>query len=188
MSPLADPTYRRLLAAQIASLLGTGLTTVALALLAHDLAGGDAGAVLGTVLALKMVAYVIVAPAIGGVAHRLPRRAFLISLDILRAAIVLALPFVDALWQVYALIVALNVAAAGFTPTFHATIPDVLSDEERYTRALSLSRFAYDLENLASPTLAALALTFVTYDGLFVADASTFMISALLVEIGRAHV
>lgn len=180
-SPLAAPTYRKLLAAQCTSLLGTGLTTVALALLAHELAGGEAGVVLGTVLALKMVAYVIVAPAIGGVAHRLPRRAFLIGLDILRAAIVLALPFIDALWQVYVLIVALNVAAAGFTPTFHATIPDVLPDEERYTRALSLSRLAYDLENLASPTFAALALTFVTYDSLFVADAVTFMISAALV-------
>ncbi|EKV32233.1 putative NreB protein [Caenispirillum salinarum AK4] len=180
-SPLAEPAYRRLFAAQVASLLGTGLTTVALALLAHDMAGGDAGAVLGTVLALKMVAYVVVAPVFGGVAHRLPRKATLIALDVVRAAIVAALPFVTELWQVYALIVALNVAAAGFTPTFQATIPDVLPDEARYTRALSLSRLAYDLESLASPTLAALALTVMTYDGLFLADAVTFLVSGLLV-------
>lgn len=180
-SPLADPAYRRLFGAQVASLLGTGLTTVALALLAHDMAGGDAGAILGTVLALKMVAYVLVAPAFGGLAHRLPRKATLIALDVVRAGIVAALPFVTELWQVYALIVALNVAAAGFTPTFQATIPDVLPDEARYTRALSLSRLAYDLESLASPTLAALALTVMSYNGLFLADAVTFIVSALLV-------
>ncbi|MEZ4340865.1 MAG: MFS transporter [Sandaracinaceae bacterium] len=181
LDPLRDARYRRLFAAQVTSLVGTGLTTVALALLAHDLAGGDAGAVLGTVLGMKMVAYVVVAPAVGGIAHRLPRKALLIGLDVLRAGIVLALPFVDALWQVYALIVALNVAAAGFTPTFQATLPDVLTDEARYTRALSLSRLAYDLEALASPALAAFALTLVSYDGLFVADAVTFLVSAALV-------
>lgn len=76
--PLRSPAYRRLFAAQVTSLAGTGLSTVALALLVHDLAGGNAGVVLGTVLALKVVAYVVIAPAIGGVAHRLPRKSFLI--------------------------------------------------------------------------------------------------------------
>ena len=48
LSVLANRTYRHLLAAQLAALVGTGLTTVALGLLAYDLAGGNAGAVLGT--------------------------------------------------------------------------------------------------------------------------------------------
>jgi hypothetical protein len=42
-------------------LLGTGLATVALGLFAFDLAGAEAGAVLGTALAIKMIAYVGVA-------------------------------------------------------------------------------------------------------------------------------
>ncbi|MCG8692960.1 MAG: MFS transporter, partial [Minwuiales bacterium] len=46
-SPLRDRTYRRLFTAQVVALAGTGLTSVALALLAYDLAGGDAGVVLG---------------------------------------------------------------------------------------------------------------------------------------------
>lgn len=159
ISPLADPTYRRLFSAQVIALVGTGLSTVALTLLAYDLADGDAGAVLGTALALKMIAYVGIAPFVGGIAHRLPRKAFLIALDVARAAFVLCLPFVDAVWQVYVLIFVLNACSAGFTPTFQATIPDVLPDEARYTRALSLSRLAYDLENLVSPTVAVILLT-----------------------------
>ena len=74
LAVLADRTYRQLFAAQVIALFGTGLSTVALALLAHDLAGGDAGLVLGTALAIKMVAYVTIAPVVGGFAARLPRR------------------------------------------------------------------------------------------------------------------
>ena len=95
-SPLQDRTYRRLFTAQIVALAGTGLSTVALALLAYDLAGGDAGVVLGLALTLKMVAYVGIAPIVGGFAHRLPRRRLLIALDVARAGFVLCLPFVTA--------------------------------------------------------------------------------------------
>lgn len=65
LSVLANRTYRHLFAAQALSLIGTGLTTVALGLLAYDLAGADAGAVLGTALALKMITYVGIAPIAG---------------------------------------------------------------------------------------------------------------------------
>lgn len=180
-SPLSDRVFRRLFCAQVVALSGTGLSTVALALLAFELAGGDAGLVLGTALALKMVAYVAIAPLVGGLAHRLPRRALLVGLDLARAGLVVCLPFVDAIWQVYLLILLLNACSAGFTPTFQATIPDVLPDEARYTRALSLSRLAYDLENLLSPSLAAAALLFLSFDALFLANAVTFLLSAALI-------
>jgi len=181
LAPLSHRTYRHLFAAQVAALVGTGLTTVALGLLAYDLAEGRAGAVLGTALALKMVAYVTIAPIVGAIAHRLPRRTFLVGLDLGRAGVVVLLPFVTEVWQIYVLILALNGASAAFTPTFQATIPDVLEDEKTYTEALSLSRLAYDLENLLSPALAGLALAVLAYDGLFVATAGGFLASAGLV-------
>ena len=157
-NPLANRTYRRLFTAQVIALVGTGLSTIALALLAYDLAGGNAGTVLGMALALKMIAYVGIAPIAGGLAHRFPRRRLLIALDVARAGAVVCLPFVTEIWQIYLLIFLLSACSAGFTPTFQATIPDVLPDEAQFTRALSLSRLAYDLENLLSPTLAAVAL------------------------------
>jgi MFS family permease len=178
---LANRTYRRLLAAQIVALLGTGLATVALGLMAYDLAGAEAGAVLGTALAVKMVAYVGVAPVAAAFAERVPRRAMLVGLDLIRAGVALCLPFVDAVWQVYALIFLLQSASAGFTPTFQATIPDVLPDEDDYTRALSLSRLAYDLESLLSPTLAAALLLLMPYDSLFLGTAAGFLGSAALI-------
>ena len=178
---LADRTYRHLFAAQIVALLGTGLATVALGLLAYDLAGDDASMVLGTVFTIKMVAYVGIAPIAGAFADRVPRRALLVTLDLVRASVALCLPFVTETWQVYGLIFLLQSSSAAFTPTFQATIPDVLPEEARYTRALSLSRLAYDLENVASPTLAALLLAVMSYNSLFLGTVVGFVASAALV-------
>lgn len=85
------------------------------------------------------------------------------------------------IWQIYVLIFVLQSSPAAFTPTFQATIPEVLPDEEDYTRARSLSRLAYDLENLLSPALAVMLLLVVSYHGLFLGTAVGFMGSALLV-------
>lgn len=180
-TPFSNRIYRRLFSAQITSLAGTGVTTIALALLAWDLAGNRAGEVLGTALALKMVVYVFAAPVIGAWAHKMPRRFWLVTLDLLRVGIVLCLPFVTEIWQIYLLIVLLNGCAAGFTPVFQATIPDIIEDEQQYHKALSYAQMAYSLEQVISPSVAALLLTVMTYNGLFVLDAFTFLVSALLV-------
>jgi MFS family permease len=178
---LKHRTYRHLFLAQVFALLGTGLATVALSLLAFDLAGENAGQILGTAMAIKMAAYVLVAPVASALAANVPRTALLVSLDVVRAAIALALPFVTEVWEVYALIAILQSASAAFTPTFQSTIPDTLPDEEEYTQALSLSRLAYDLENLMSPALAGLILLLTSWQALFVGTVIGFVASALLV-------
>ena len=182
---LASRTYRHLFLAQVIALVGTGLATVALGLLAFDLAGAQAGAVLGTALAIKMTAYIAVAPIAAAFAERLPRRAMLVSLDLVRALVALALPFVTEVWQIYVLIFVLQSASAAFTPTFQATIPDILPDEDDYTRALSLSRLAYDLESVASPMLAAALLTVISFHNLFAGTVIGFLASAALVATVR---
>ena len=181
LSVLTNRTFRHMFAAQLIALLGTGLATVALGLLAWQLAGADAGLVLGTALAIKMIAYVTLAPVAAALAERLPRRGFLVALDAVRAAVVLFLPFVTEVWQVYILIFLLQAASAGFTPAFQATIPDVLPIEKDYTNALSLMRLTEDLEQLLSPMLAALLLTVVSFPLLFGGTVLGFVGSALLV-------
>ena len=105
-----------------------------------------------------MVAYVGLAPVAAAISAKLPRKPFLIGLDLARATLVLALPFVTQIWQVYALIFAFQAFSAAFTPTFQATIPDILEDEVAYTQALSYSRLTYDLDSLLGPVLAGMAL------------------------------
>jgi MFS family permease len=174
-------SFRRLFGAQLVALIGTGLATVALALLAYDLAGAQAGAVLGTALAIKMVVYVTLAPLSGAFVPPHRRKATLVFLDLVRCGVALALPFVDEIWQVYVLIAVLQSASACFTPLFQSLIPQILTDERQYTRGLSLSRLAYDLESLLSPALAAALLTVISFHSLFVGTAIGFLLSAALV-------
>lgn len=181
LTVLRNRAYRHLFAAHVVALAGTGLATVALGLLAFDIAGPHAGSVLGTALAIKMAAYVCLAPVIAALTERVPRRAVMVCSDAVRGGVALALPCVDQVWQVYVLVFVLQAASAAFTPTFLAVVPDLLPDERDYTHALSLSRLAYDTETVFSPVLAAALLTVTTYDLLFVGTAAGFAASAVLV-------
>ena len=99
---LSDRTYRHLFLAQVVALLGTGLATVALGLLAFDLAGDGAAMVLGTVFTIKMVAYVGIAPIAGAFAG-----GFIVGLAANMALLLIpsgygpALPFVIILITLY---------------------------------------------------------------------------------------
>ncbi|WP_072806660.1 MFS transporter [Rhodococcoides yunnanense] len=180
-SPFAETRFRRLFAAQVVALVGTGLLTVALSLAAFDIAGSDAGAVLGTALAIKMVAYVGLSPVVAAVTARLSRKAVLVSADVIRAGVAVVLPFVDHAWQIYVLVFILQAASATFTPAFQSTIPAVLPGDRAYTKAVSMSRLAYDLESIVSPLVAAALLTVLSYHVLFAGTAVGFLVSMILV-------
>ena len=182
---LAHRTYAKLFTAQVIALLGTGLLTIALGLLAFDVAAGDAGVVMGLAMTIKMIAYVAAAPVATALVSSLPRQAVLIGADLVRAAVAVSLPFVSQAWQIYPLVFVLQCASATFTPTFQAVIPSVLPDEKDYTRALSLSRLAYDVESLLSPVLAAALLSVISYHNLFVGTVIGFLASAVLVAASR---
>lgn len=185
LSVLRNPTYARLFAAQVLALFGTGILTVALGLLAFDLAGERGGAVLGTAMTIKIAAYVFFAPLVSAVVGRLPRKAVLIGADAVRGLTALCLPFVTEAWEIYALIFLLQAASATFTPTFQALIPAVLPDERDYTRAQSWSRIAYDMESILSPLAAAALLSLISFHNLFSVTAAGFACSLLLVAATR---
>lgn len=185
LTALRNHTYARLFTAQVLALIGTGLLTVALGLLAVDVAGDDAGIVMGTALTIRIIAFVTISPVMSALVNRLPRTTVLVGADTVRAAMALCLPFVTDPWQIYLLIFGLQAASATFTPAFQATIPQVLPDEDDYTAALSLSRLAYDLESLLSPALAAVLLTVMSYHNLFMGTALGFVASIALVIWAR---
>ena len=117
LAVLRNPTYAKLFSAQVIALLGTGLLTVALGLLAFEIAGGDAGVVMGVAMTIKMVAYVAVSPLTTALTTRLKRKPLLIGTDLIRAGVALSLPFVTEVWQIYVLIFLLPVSYT------HLTLP-----------------------------------------------------------------
>ncbi|MGH7519526.1 MAG: MFS transporter, partial [Gemmatimonadales bacterium] len=174
---LANPALRRLFLAQVASLLGSGVTSVALAAFAYDLVGGRATVVVGTALSLRILAFVTLSLIAGVLADRVDRKRLLVGADLVRVALLGLFPFVDAVWQVYALIFAVNAATAFFTPAFEASIPEVVGPAH-YTRALSLSRVAVDLEAVGGPLVAGALIAAVGVRWTFWFDGLTYLVSA----------
>ena len=175
--------YLLLFAAQLISLLGSGVTTVALALLAYQLTGGDnAASIIGTALMLRILAFLIFSQPAGILADRFPRKPLLIGADLLRAALLALFPFVNEIWHVYALIFAINAATALFTPTFEALLPGVVG-ERHYVKALALSRLAVDVEAVLAPLVAGLLVAGLGLSWAFWFDASSYLVSALLVAL-----
>jgi len=172
--------FMRLFAAHVVSLVGSGLSSVALGLLAHQLVGASASAVLGITLAIRIVVIVLFAPWAGWVSDRMGARTAMIASDLSRALIVVGFFFVEDVWQIYALAVLLNLGAAIFTPVYKAVIPGITTSAQ-YPRALALGSVAYDTANILGPSLAALTIAVFGFRGNFVADALTFLVSSALI-------
>ena len=175
--------FRLLFVAQIVSLLGSGVTTVGLALFAYQLTGGaSATAVIGNALTLRILAFLIFSQPAGVIADRVSRKGILITADVVRFGLLALFPFINSVWQIYLLIFLINAVTAFFTPTFEASIPEVVG-EERYVKALSLSRVAVDVEAVAAPAVAGLLVAALGVRWVFWFDGFTYLVSALLVAL-----
>lgn len=175
-SPLANPNFRWLFGAQICSLVGVGLLTVALSLAAFRIGGVEAaGQVLGLLFALKMIAYVGLAPLAESLLAGVSRRVALVALDIGRMLLLLPMAFTTDIWQIASLSFVFFALSAGFTPLYQSIIPDVVAEDDVYVRALSWSRIAYTLEAVLSPVIAGMLLTVLAGDSLFLVAAAAFV-------------
>ena len=181
-----QPGFRRLFAAQICSLIGVGLLTVALSLAAFRIGGAAAGGqMLGLLLALKMVAYVMLAPLAETLLSGVSRKRAMVSLDLGRLLLLLPMALVTQPVHVALLAFGFFVLAAGFTPLFQSVIPDILPHEESYAKALAWSRIAYTMEAVLSPVIAAALLKLVNGETLFFAAAVAFAGSVLALLLTR---
>jgi predicted MFS family arabinose efflux permease len=174
-------SYYRLFAGYVLALFATGIATVALALFAFDLSGEESGAILGTALSIKMLAYVVVAPVSAALTERLPRKELLITLDLIRAASLCLLPLATSASQVFGLVFLFALASATFTLVYMTIVPYLLGSAEDYAQSLGRSRIASELDGAIGPMLAAALIVVASVTGAFIIAAAAFLVSALLV-------
>ncbi len=177
---LRNPVFARLYAAQTTSLLGDALTWVGLALLAFEIAGKNSAVVLASALTLRVMAFVLLSPLAGAIADRYDRKRIMVITHLMRMLIVSLLPFVTQAWQIYGLILVLNVFNAFFTPTYQATISLVTQPEE-YPQAIALSSATYQLLGVLGPGLAGSVAAFMGARQVFFLDALSFLVAAVLI-------
>jgi MFS transporter, NRE family, putaive nickel resistance protein len=177
---LKNPIFARLYLAQTINLVGDALTWLGLALLAFELAGEQSGAVLAGALTLRVMAFVVLSPVAGAIADHVDRKRIMLVTHLARMLIVSLLPFVTQVWQIYAIVLALNIFYAFFTPTYTATIPLVTGKAE-YPQAIALSSATFQLLGVLGPGLAGSIAAFVGARQVFFLDALTFAIAAVFI-------
>ncbi|PZO54103.1 MAG: MFS transporter [Phormidesmis priestleyi] len=177
---LRNPVFARLYIAQTTNLLGDALTWLGLALLAFELAGNKSAVVLSVALTLRVSAFVLISPFAGVLADRSDRKTIMVIAHLARMCIISLLPFVNAIWQIYAIVLALNIFNAFFTPTYQATIPLVTSQQD-YPQAIALSSATFQLLGVLGPGIAGAVAAFVGTRQIFFLDGLTFLIAAILI-------
>jgi MFS family permease len=185
------PDFRRLYVAQAVSDVGDGMTYLALFLVVLELTGSAAAIALMSILvALPPVTIGLFA---GAWADRSDRRRIMIGSDTLRAAVVVLLVPAVLAGSVPAIFVLATVQAVigtFFTPARMALVPRTVP-REGLLAANSLGQVTRMVAGVAGATVTGLiAGTAGVVWPVFVADAATFLVSAVVVlgvarELGR---
>lgn len=177
---LQNTTFAKLYFAQTISLLGDAFTWVGLALLAFQLDKEHSASILATALTLRVIAFIIFSPFAGVVADKIARKKILYITHFIRMAIICCLPFVNAEWQIYALVFLLNVFNAFFTPTYRAVIPQIV-DSKYYREAVGLSTATFQLLGVLGPALAGIVAVWLGAREIFFLDGISFIVAALFI-------
>lgn len=190
LRPLRERDFRLLYTGVAVSLIGDGITLVALAWQVYDISNDPAAlSLVGLAWTLPLVGLVL----FGGVlADRLPRRRLLIAGDLLRAASLTGMGLLSVtgaieLWHVVALAVPFGVGQALFSPAYQAAIPEIVP-RPLLVQANSLYSLTEPLSfRFAGPALGGLLVAGAGPGTAFLIDAGSFAFSALCVSLMRAR-
>jgi len=140
---------------------------------------GSASAVGGALVARLLPT--IASPLAGVLADRVDRRAVLVVSDLARAVLVLGLVFARDLATIYVLVFLMGLARTVFNPTIRAAFPSVVGEGD-LTRANALIGGTFSASIMVGPALGGLLVASVGVDTAFLADAVTYLISAVLLS------
>jgi MFS family permease len=120
--------FRDLLIGQGVSGLGDWMATVAFMALVLELT--DSPLAVGGILTLRLLPATVGGPLAARAGKHWDRRRTMLAMDAMRAAIVAAVPFIRAIWWVYACAFVLEVASLVFLPARDSSIPDLVEEED----------------------------------------------------------
>ncbi len=182
----APSTFRRLWVGQSVSVVGDGMQRLALLWWAKHHGGNG---LLVAVALCAAIPVVLGSPLGGALADRCDRRTLLLSADVVRLAttgLVATLLFGQATSPVLvcALVVMAGCATAVFDPTYAATVPSVVREDE-LPAANGLNMAQGAAGGLAGPLLAGVLIGVADLGWVMVANAATFLWSAACVATCR---
>lgn len=174
------PGYRNLWLASLVSLLGDWFNTIASVMIVNRYTETDLA--ISWILIARTLPRFLVGPFAGVLADRVERKLIMVVSDLLRAGIVLGFLFVDRperVWLIYLLTVSQFVVAAFFEPASSAVIPSLVEGEEELLTANVLSSITWSAMLALGAALGGLFAGLFGAGVALVADAATFLVSAV---------
>lgn len=180
VEPLRSADYRRLWLGQLVSVMGDKVDQIALGILVYQATGSELQ--MGIMLAISMLPAALFGMVAGALVDRFDRRRTMVAADLVRAALVLSVPFLAEVSIAWVYVVALAVATMSlfFEPAKLSLIPELV-DDERLMAANSLDNATVSAAELVGLAFAAGLVAAVGYRVAFYFDAATYVVSALFV-------
>ena len=184
---LAARDFRRFYAGYVTSLLGTSMSTVAIAWAVLESGASATG--LGYVFAAAVVPQVLLMAIAGAVADRLGRRQVMLGADALRCAAQASLAGAvfagrPALWVFVLLAWLVGTGEAFFTPALDALTVE-LSPRDQLGNANALFGLATSATRIAGPALGGLLVALTGPGAVVAADAASYGVSVLALSLIR---
>jgi len=173
--------FRRLWGAQVVSEIGDWFYTLAIYNLLLQFTG-QAGSV-ALALILQVLPQTLIGPAAGVINDRVRRKHVMIAADLGRMVIVFCMLFVrsrEMVWLVYPLLVAETLLAAFFEPARSSVIPNIVQREDVVV-ANTLSSTTWSINLMLGATTGGVVAALLGRDAVFVLNAISFLVSALLI-------
>ena len=177
-SLFGNARFLRLWIGQGTSFVGDAVSMVALVVLVVEITG-SASAVGGALVARLLPT--IASPLAGVIADRVDRRVVLVASDLARAVLVLGLVFATDLATIYVLAFLMGLARTIFNPTVRAAFPSVVGGGD-LTRANGIISGTFSTSIMVGPALGGLLVASIGVDAAFLADAVTYLVSAILLS------
>ncbi|MCF7553226.1 MFS transporter [Pseudonocardia sp. WMMC193] len=177
------PEFRALWAAELVSICGDQLARVAFSVLVYGRTGSAAWA--AVVYALTFLPALLGGVLLGWVADRFRRREVMVVSDVARALLVvpLAVPGIP-LALLCPLLVLVVVLAAPHSAAQGALLPEVLRGESALERGFAVRQITNQTAQIAGFALGGALLVWIDPSVAILANAGTFLFSALLVRFG----
>jgi MFS family permease len=190
LRPLKIRDFALLWTGMTISIVGDGIYMVALPFLVYQISNlPTALATVGAAWTIPQVVFLLLA---GVVTDRFDRRRVLIGSDLVRALAIGAAGALSVgnaleLWHLYILVAIYGAGEAFFMPAFGAIVPEVVP-KSQLVEANSLDQFVRPIGmRLAGPVIGGLVVAAAGPGEAFVIDATTFVLSAVVVMAMRRH-
>jgi len=176
------PGFRYLWLASLVSLLGDWFNTIASMMIVNRYTETDLA--ISWILIARTLPRFIVGPVAGVVADRVDRKLIMVVTDLLRAVIVLSFLVVDRperVWLIYFLTTTQFVLASFFEPASSAILLRLVQGNRELMSANVLRSITWSVMLTVGAALGGVFAGFFGAQAALVADAGTFIVSAILV-------